>query len=86
MSRAKIKRRDRLAILSAILMLADKGIYKTGLMYRVGLSSEQIGKYIHLLVRSELLEVSKDSKTVYKTTKKGKRYVEIFCSLVKLLD
>ena len=85
-SRAKVKRRDKLAILSAILLHADKGVYKTELMYRVGLSSAQVGKYIRMLVRPELLEVSKDSKTVYKTTKKGRRYVDVFCTLVKLLD
>ena len=86
-SQAKVKRRDKLAILSAILLHADKGVYKTELMYRVGLSSAQVGKYIRMLVRPELLEVSKDSKkTVYKTTKKGKRYVDVFCTLVKLLD
>ena len=86
-SQAMVKRRDRLALFSAILLLASTGANKTELMYRVGLSTAQGDKYIQMLVRSRLLEISDNSgKTVYRTTKKGKKFVDTFCTLVNLLD
>lgn len=84
---AKGNRRDRLAIISAMLSYAAKGVGKTELMYKVGLSSAQLDKYIPVLVRSELLEVSNHTrKAVYRTTNKGKSFLGIFGTLVRLLD
>jgi len=84
---AKGNRRDRLAIISAMLSYAAKGVGKTELMYKVGLSSAQLDKYIPVLMRSELIEVSNHtSKAMYRTTNKGKSFLDIFCTLVKLLD
>jgi len=84
---AKGNRRDKLAIISAMLSYAAKGVGKTELMYKVGLSSAQLDKYIPVLVRSELLEVSNHTrKAVYRTTNKGKSFLDIFGTLVRLLD
>ena len=85
-SQARVKRRDRLSLLAAALLHASKGIYKTELMCRVGLTSAQIDKYIDVLVESKLLEVSENSNHVYRTTTKGERFVHAFCNLVTLLD
>jgi predicted transcriptional regulator len=80
-------RRDRLVIISVILSYAAKGAGKTELMYKVGLSSAQLDKYIPALVRSELLEVSNHKKrALYKTTDKGRSFLDIFGTLVRLLD
>jgi predicted transcriptional regulator len=80
-------RRDKFAIISAMLLYAAKGAGKTELMYKVGLSSAQLDKYIPALVRSELLEVSNHTKrALYKTTDKGRSFLDIFDTLVKLLD
>jgi predicted transcriptional regulator len=80
-------RRDKLVIISAMLSYAAKGVCKTELMYKVGLSSAQLERYIPVLVRSELLEISNHSKkSVYTTTDKGRSFLDIFDNLVKLLD
>jgi len=84
---AKGNRRDRLAIISAMLSYAAKGVGKTELMYKVGLSSAQLDKYIPVLMKSELIEVSNHTKkAIYRTTNKGKSFLGIFGALVKLLD
>jgi len=83
----KGNRRDKFVIISAMLSYAAKGVGKTELMYKVGLSSAQLDKYIPELVRSELLEVSNHTKrALYKTTDKGRSFLDIFDTLVKLLD
>ena len=80
-------RRDKFLIMSTMLSYAAKGVGKTELMYRVGLSSAQLDKYIPALVRSELLEVSNHTKrALYKTTDKGRSFLDIFDTLVRLLD
>jgi len=80
-------RRDKLVIISVILSYAAKGVGKTELMYKVGLSSAQLEQYIPALVRSELLEVSNRTKrALYKTTDKGRSFLDIFDTLVRLLD
>jgi predicted transcriptional regulator len=84
---ARGNRRDRLVILSAMLSHAAKGVCKTELMYKVGLSSAQLDRYIPVLVRSELLEVSNHSKkAVYRTTDKGRSFLDTYNTLVRLLD
>ncbi len=84
---ARGNRRDRLVILSAMLSYAARGVCKTELMYKVGLSSAQLDRYIPVLVRSELLEVFNHSKkAVYRTTDKGRSFLDTFDTLVRLLD
>ena len=87
LAQARGNRRDRLVILSAMLCHAAKGVCKTELMYKVGLSSAQLEKYIPVLVKSELLEVSNHTKKgVYRTTVKGRSFLEVFDNLIRLLD
>ena len=79
--------RDYVLIVSDILSCATRGVRKTELMYKVGLSSAQLDKYIPVLVKSELLEVSNHTKRAfYKTTDKGRSFLDIFDTLVRLLD
>lgn len=85
----KNNRRDKFVIISAMLAYASRGVRKTELMYKVGLSSAQLDRYIPALVRSELLEVSdhkKRKKALYTTTEKGRSFLDMFDTLVKLLD
>jgi predicted transcriptional regulator len=84
---AKGNRRDKLVIISTMLSYAAKGVCKTELMYKVGLSSAQLDRYIPTLLRSELLEISNHSrKAVYITTDKGRSFLDIFAALVQLLN
>jgi predicted transcriptional regulator len=83
----KSNRRDHVLIISDILSCAVKGVKKTELMLKAGLSSAQLGKYMHLLARSELLRTSDlDTGPIYKTTMKGKDFLETFDELAKLLE
>ena len=87
----KIKgsRRDKLVLISDMLYHAAKGdgVCKTELMYKVGLSSAQLERYVPVLVKAELLEISNHSKkTFYRTTGKGKDFLKAFNRLAKFLD
>jgi predicted transcriptional regulator len=79
-------RRDPFIIISDILLLATCGVRKTELMCKVGLSSEQAQKYLPLLSRSELLEESRGKRGIlYRTTKKGKSFLEVFEEVADML-
>jgi predicted transcriptional regulator len=80
-------RRDPFLIISDILLLAVSGIRKTELMSKAGLSSEQLHKYMPILSRSKLLETSMDKeKIVFRTTEKGKNFLQTLEELEKMLD
>lgn len=79
--------RDRLSIFSDMLTCAIGGTKKTEIMCRVGLSTVQLHKYMDVLTRSELLEVQKHKKAVtYRTTLKGKSFLETFGTLAGFLS
>jgi len=83
----KGSRRDRIALISDMLLCAVEGTSKTDIMCKVGLSTAQLNRYVPTLVKSELLETFKQKKvTIYKTTTKGKSFIEAFDTLIKLLD
>lgn len=85
----KGSRRDKLVLISDMLYHATKGegVCKTELMYKVGLSSAQLERYVPVLVKAKLLEVSNHTKkAVYRTTRKGKDFLDAFNRLVKFLD
>jgi predicted transcriptional regulator len=82
-------RRDKLVLISDMLYHAAKGegVCKTELMYKVGLSSAQLERYVPVLVKADLLEISNHSKkAVYRTTDKGRNFLDAFDRLVKFLD
>jgi predicted transcriptional regulator len=81
------QRRDPVIIMSEILSCAARGVRKSEMMYKVGLSSAQIKKYLLLLIDSELIAVyDHDEKATYKTTAKGKNFLETFDTITRLLD
>ncbi|MBS7632433.1 hypothetical protein KEJ15_02260 [Candidatus Bathyarchaeota archaeon] len=83
----KRNRRDNFQIVSDILSCAAKGVSKAVLMYKAGLSSTQMDRYVEALLRSELLEVLQaEEKYVYKTTTKGKIFLETFGELARIID
>ena len=83
----KGSRRDRIALISDMLLCAVEGTSKTDIMCKVGLSTAQLNRYVPMLVKSELLETFKKKKvTIYKTTTKGKSFIGAFDTLIKLLD
>jgi len=80
-------KRDRFSIFSDMLTCAIGGTRKTEIMCRVGLSGLQLHKYMGVLTRFGLLEVQflKETAT-YRTTPKGKSFLEAFGTLVELLS
>lgn len=80
------KRRDRLFIMAEMLELAREGVLKTRIMYGANLSFAQLNEYLSLLLDLNLLKVIKNSsKTVYKTTEKGLRYLKGYKEIRELL-
>lgn len=78
-------RRDTILILSEMLSCAIKGSGKCEMMNKVGLSTAQTNKYLQLLLKSELLTVSNGGqKLEYRTTVKGKSFLETFDTLTRL--
>lgn len=81
------KRRDRLYIIADILKASRKGVPKTEIMYKAGLSFAQLSGYLSLLVRLELIEIAtKNGKVTYKTTAKGMRYLRSYEEMRRLLQ
>jgi predicted transcriptional regulator len=81
------KRRERLRIIADILKAAKRGITKTEIMYKAGLSFAQLTEYLSLLVKAELIESFKiNKKIVYQTTTKGRRYLQSYEEMKHLLQ
>jgi len=81
------KRRDRLYIISEILIIAKNGSLKTKIMYRANLSFAQLNEYLSFLLRIKLLKLAKQNeRTVYKTTAKGIKYLENYEKIAVLLS
>ena len=72
--------RDWIDILENILETCENGSLKTHIKYRCNLGSQKTGQYIQFLQDRNLIEgVPKSSKLqLFKTTKIGKRYVEVY--------
>jgi len=81
------KRKDRLYIIADILKASRKGVPKTEIMYKAGLSFAQLTEYLSLLVRLELVEaLTTNGKLIYKTTAKGTRYLKSYGEIRRLLQ
>ena len=80
-------KRDRFSILSDMLTCAIGGARKTEIMCRVGMSGLQLCQYIGVLTRFGLLDIQILKKTAtYRTTPKGKSFLEAFGVLVEHLS
>ncbi len=79
--------RDRFRIFSDMLTCAIGGTRKTEIMCRVGLSGLQLHKYMDVLTRHGLLDVQiLKKKATYRTTPKGKSFLETFGALAEFLS
>jgi len=80
------KRRNRLYIIAEILTVAKEGSLKTQIMYRANLSFAQLNEYLSFLIKIYLLKIQKeDGKKIYRTTTKGKKYLEKYKDITNLL-
>ena len=69
------RRRERLLITVEILNAAAKGIIKTHLLYSVGLSFEQLTRYLNFLKANGFIEMNGG---LYHTTSKGMELISEF--------
>ena len=80
------KRRDRLNIMAEVLVVTSNGALKTQIMYKANLSFAQLNEYLSFLLEVGLLKtVKKRERTVYKTTRKGVKYLESYAEIRDLL-
>ena len=77
--------RDRLYIIAQILTITKDGSLKTQIMYRANLSFAQLNEYLSFLLETKLLkELKREGKTVYETTPKGFRLLEVYEELLSI--
>jgi predicted transcriptional regulator len=79
-------KRDRIVLIADMLQRATMEVKKTELMYHVGLSTTQFCNYVPELLKSGLIEqVYSTCGFVYRTTCKGKKFLNVFDVLFKVL-
>ena len=81
------KRRDRLSIIAQILEIAKSSCLKTQIMYKANLSFAQLNEYLSFLTKTNLLaSENDDNKTLYIISEKGKKYLEKYEDIIRLLE
>ncbi len=78
-------KRSREEVIERILETCREPSTKTRIVYHVNLNFRTINPYLDLLVKSRLIEVSKEPIKLYKTTKKGMEALEHIKALRVLL-
>lgn len=73
--------RGTMEMIASILEVCLEGTKKTHIMYRANVSNEPLNSYLQLLIESGMLEKS----NVYRTTVKGRIYLEHFKGILILL-
>ncbi|UVS69139.1 winged helix-turn-helix domain-containing protein [Nitrososphaera viennensis] len=81
------KYRNRMDIAAAILEIAQGsgGVLKTKIMYNAFLSFPQLKEYLALLTENQLLEYASQNKNRYRTTEKGKRFLNSYREMQRML-
>ena len=83
------KNRGPLDIIDLILVMCQTGALKTRIMYKCNLNSKQIKMYLDFLLERKLLSKDIDSRFgsrfVYLATPKGRRYIEAYNTMLRLL-
>ena len=79
--------RSRLSIIYHILWICqDAQVSQTQLMYKANLSYFQLKKYVNtLMIKGLLHEIIHDNKKSYRSTSRGRQYLEAFRDLTQLL-
>lgn len=80
-----MKYRSRTEIASRILESAAEGTTKTRIMYKAFLSYSQLQEYLSVLEENGLLAHDKGEQ-LYKTTEKGKHFLDITNSLRGMME
>jgi predicted transcriptional regulator len=79
--------RDRIAIVAEILEMTRPGMLKTNIMYKAGLNSHMLNKYLGLMMNAKLLEkVLINKRLVYKATHRGTEFLYHCYEIERLLE
>jgi predicted transcriptional regulator len=80
------ERRDRLHILAEIMETTRESQLKTRIMYKANLSFSQVNEYLSFLTRMGFIRLHVEKgKKLYKTTTKGRLYIENYMEMSNLL-
>jgi predicted transcriptional regulator len=86
-ARSRKPYRDKVAIVAQILEMACGGAQKTSIMYRVGLSSLMLSRYLELMMNAKLLDVVPASdKVTLKATHRGMEFLYHANEIIELLE
>lgn len=87
-SAKRFQNRSAMVLAANILRVATQGIGRTHMMYKANLSHRMLNSYLAFLSDIGLIStITKNGcRTTYQTTEKGKRYIEIYNSLLELSD
>ena len=82
-SSRRLRKRSEVDIMANILSEAHRGARKTRIMYRCNLSHRQLQVYLKLLLGLGLLE---SRSNLFKTTVKGRKFVDAYRTLKALMS
>jgi len=75
------ERRGKLEIMVEILAICSEGALKTEIVYKANLNFKRVGTYIPFLEKRQLIE---SAGSVYRTTAKGKEFLDNYCKVKEL--
>ena len=79
-------RRSKYDLTKNILELSINGTNKTRIIEGCGLSYEQCIRYLMKLLNADLLRLEQHHSKFYKTTEKGKLYIQKYGELLSLIE
>ncbi|MDE1853673.1 MAG: hypothetical protein KGI38_07995 [Thaumarchaeota archaeon] len=81
--------RGYMEIVYSVLSVCLNGALKTHVMFRCNLNSKQLHFYMDSLLAKGLLEKERappSAKVEYKTTQRGRKYLETYSELIQMLS
>jgi predicted transcriptional regulator len=82
----KTKRRDREEIMYQILKAAVEPATRTRLIYASFLSNSELRQYIRLLIENGRLELDPISRTRFKVTEEGRKFLRLYEDMRKMMS
>lgn len=79
------KRRDREEIMYEILSAAIEPVTRTRLIYASFLSNTELRQYIALLLEHRMLEVDAITKTRFKVTEEGRKFLRLYDDIKSIM-
>lgn len=78
------KRRGREEIMYEILSAAIEPVTRTRLIYASFLSNNELKQYITMLLEYRMLEVDPITKTRFKATEEGRKFLRLYENIIRI--